>query len=129
MTKDLKKELINIAHSYGVKVRFKKNWVIPSADVQRKILYIAELYHSDNLIMSEFFHELGHIVDCESGVYRGYYKSFPTKKYLRRFAVQAEMHTDIAGAKLMKKHYPAKKFIHTYKYKYWQKWLRKDWGI
>lgn len=129
IVKSLKKELTQIAHSYGSKIRFSNTTVIPCVDIFKKIIYMACFEHSTNLFISEFFHELGHVIDHKNGIYRGYYKSFPTKKYLRRFAVQAEMHADLSGEKLMQIYYPRLTFVHTYKYKSWQKWLREYWEL
>lgn len=125
MTKTLKKSLIKIAHSYNVKCRFRKDASISYVDVPKRSIVIARNVWRP----SDFFHELGHMVDYRNGLYKGYYKLYPTKKYLRRFAVQAEMHTDLTGSKLMKKYFPKMKYLHTYKYKKWQKWLKKYWGI
>ena len=125
MNKLLKKSLIKIAHSYGVKCRFRKDTQISYVDVFTNTIVIA----GSVLRPSDFFHELGHMLDYRNGLYAGYYKAYPTKKYLRRFAVQAEMHTDLTGNELMKKYYPKMKYVYTYKYKKWQKWLREYWEI
>jgi len=129
MTARLKKELTNIAHLYGAKIRFSHTRIIPCVDTHAKIIYMTFFRHTDGLLISHFFHELGHILDHETGVYRDYYKKFPTKKYLKRFAVKAEMHADLSGEKLQRLWYPRLTFIHTYKYKKWQEWLKKDWKL
>jgi hypothetical protein len=130
MTNRLRKDLIKIAHSYGVKCRFSKRVKVPYADVhESKISLCNDPYMPKSIAMSDFFHELGHVIDYRNGFYKSYYKKFPTKKDLRQFALKAELHTDFTGGKLMKQHFPKAKFNHTYKYKVWQKALKKYWGI
>jgi hypothetical protein len=130
MTEILRKELIKIAHSYGVKCRFSKRIKIPEADVHGSAISLRKDHSlSKSIVLSDFFHELGHVIDYRKGLYKPYYKMYPTKKSLRRFALQAELHTDLTGSKLMKQYFPERRFIFTYKYKKWQKFLKNYWGI
>jgi len=129
MNKTLKKNLIRIAHSYGVRCHFPKGLVIPYAYANRNLICIADHDEKERLIISEFFHELGHVMDYRNKVYPGYYKNKPTKKYLKRYAIRAEIHTDLTGKKLMSKHFPDMKFVYTYKYKKWQKFAKMWWKI
>jgi hypothetical protein len=130
MTKKTKKALIKIAHSYKVKCRFSNKIKIPYSDARFGKIYLSnndEMTH--RVMLSDFFHELGHVVDFRKGLYKAYYKDFPTNKELRRWALAAEIHTDFTGNKLMEKHWPSVKFAYTYKYKKWQKFLREYWEI
>jgi hypothetical protein len=130
VTEDTRKALIRIAHYYGVKCRFSSKVSIPYADVRPGKIYLRndnEITHK--VMLSDFFHELGHVIDFRKGLYKAYYKDFPTKKALRRWALAAEIHTDFTGNKLMEKHWPGVKFAYTYKYKKWQKFLREHWKI
>lgn len=130
MNKETKKALIAIAHSYGVKCRFSGRVKIPYADVRPAKIYLTNgIGIDERVFLSDFFHELAHVIDFRNGLYKAYYKDFPTKKELSRWALQAEIHTDFTGNKLMEKHWPNVKFQYTYKYKKWQKFLRKYWGL
>ena len=130
MTKELRKELIKIAHSYDVKCRFLKRIKIPYVAVEKRMIFLAK----DNTmtkrsVLSAFFHEVGHMVDFDNGLFKPYYKLYPTRKALKRLALRAEIHTDETGSKLMRKHFPNTAFEYTYKYKKWQKLLKEHWGI
>lgn len=122
--------MIEIAHSYGVKCSFSNRVKIPYVDVHKSKIFLGlHPVSRKNYTLSEFFHELGHIVDYRNGIFKDYYRVVPTQKALRKYALRAELHTDETGSKLMKKYFPKSRFIWTYKYKKWQAFLKKHWGI
>jgi len=127
--KTLRKELRAIAKQYKVQLQFYSARGIPYAWPRKSEIYIYTGGYSRNSVLSSFFHELGHIIDYRNGLFPGYYVHYPTKAYLRRYAIKAEIHTDKTGKGLMKSYYPHDHFIETYRYKSWQKWLLEYWEI
>lgn len=130
MTKELQKELRKIAFHNRITVRFVNRGTVSEVDVNKGII-IVDLLPSGTTSrhISDFFHEMGHIVDYRQGLFSDYYQDYPSKQDLKKWTLKAEKHADDTGNRLMKSWYPERKFVYTYKYKKWQKFLKQYWGI
>jgi hypothetical protein len=124
--KRFRRLLEGIAGAYGAKLSFKEVKDESMADIAPSkadiTLYMGT--SSRRAELSNLFHEIGHLVDYRSGKFPGFYGPNPTKKYLSKYALQAELHADRTGAREMKKLFPTVRFMYTYKHKRWQKYLK-----
>jgi hypothetical protein len=67
-----------------------------------------------NVVISTVFHELGHHLDLEAGLFRKYYDGRSSNRTMRRLALRAERHADLVGRRLCKKYFPKVKFHEAY---------------
>ena len=134
---------IKIAHSYGVKIRFKKlNNIAGWADFDNEIIYIEPFlkktiigakYSYNEYILSTIFHEIGHIVAKRNGKFKTYHYSNRkvfTKKILNsllKTAFRAEKYVDIWGEKEMKRAFPELKYVKSYRNNVDKKWILNYW--
>ena len=120
MNSELKKAMRQIAGFYGCKVRFKDQlggaWAGP--------YIVVGTLGNMTVQVSVFAHELAHFINWKTGRYPRYHdpKTFNTfhKRFKHlgqavRYALNAEIFTEIEGKKLCKEWFPKIKYITSYR--------------
>lgn len=118
------KKLKKIAKLYKLSVRFVYSMSCSGEYHPNKKMARVLLDNPLRLVISSFFHELGHHIDYTSGLYKSFYLSSSSLTNMRRHALSAELHTDKVGEELCNHHFPKVKYDRSYRSKADQQWLR-----
>lgn len=116
----IKEELKQLAKNFGLKLTFKKMDYASGFFNSRDGLICLDSRLTTKLMLSVFFHELGHCFDMSSGLYNSFYNRHKLRKdkfywnKVARIAFNAEVHTDKTGKMLMKYFYPEYSYIKGY---------------
>ena len=125
----IRQEVIDIAHSYGVKVSFRKLESEAGLACLRRELVILAKNADRETTLSTLMHEIGHIVAKREGKFKVYHSvgRVWTRKLVRKYvqtALRAELYVDRWAEREFKKLFPELKYERAYRTKEHRKWFR-----
>jgi hypothetical protein len=97
-----------------MRLRSRRNITFSGEYCQIKETAWINLDNPSRIVISTFFHELGHHLDYKSGKFRAFYDLRYSLAAQRRVALRAERHADFVGQKLCKKFFPKVKYDKSY---------------
>lgn len=116
----LRNKLVLIAKEHSVVVKFQKikRHYGGYYEGDKKTIIVTTAVPKRELI-SNFMHELSHVLDHRDGLFKKFYSSQSPKYTKRRLALRAERHTDRRAAKLCKVYFDGVRYLPGYSL-WWQ---------
>lgn len=137
LSKSFKKLVFDFAHQYGCKVRFVDNLDCSgAAEYMDGMIYISRLKDhnkTERHVMSTLFHEIGHCVAFREKKFKAYHYGKADERLtaadrmaIVRTGLRAEQYVDKWGEREFRKHFPAERYVRSYRSKEDKTWFHKN---